>query len=838
MDNSATLSLRIFQRSIQNELFCLSLNLRFFVQFLVFHDKHEIITETFNLISDCECTWNSTTNEFLTNCSNVGFTNLPKSFPNLTTHLLLKDNNLNYIRDKAFSSLVNLSWLDISNNKLYKIESQAFHNLSNLKILILKNNYLSDKNGSYPDDVFCPLANKLETLDIRRNLERLPFDFHTYPDKALSCLKSLETLRLDCISGQKLPHGFSKLSHLKTLDFSEGLQVANISDEFFDSVSNLKIDSLNFTNVDIQSINGSIFGTFKTLRILDLTNNYLLNRKTIDISEALKETEIEELYLTRTCVGAYRSEQDVIDNLNGTNVRILALDWNSIRNVRSIFNRISNLKVLTLTHNGIDDYFSLLLDFYLAKHLRKVDLSYQNTYLLQSVMDTPCYPPHEEEISNFTNVPYVYKIPIKNYCVFGTVCDVVWPDTLEWLAFSDVGFRQDKTPEMAFLNNGTMKYLNVSNNIFETFPKPINCRKNPDVFSTIEFVDASNCGIKCLNKTIFNFCQWSIKYANLSHNQLGLFEGGSNKNPGPRDISDSMKPLISLISFDLSYNSMSKLHSDTFENQVNLRELRLSNNELLNWEPNMTNLIHLEFLDLSYNQLTTLSEATILELNELETHSEYRTKEHISLNLEGNPLSCNCTNIDLLSWMSRSHIDFINVNRYRCISSNGQFVKVSSVDEMLANLETECIGWKWLIFNLLGLSLYFITVTIVTCCYRYRHYIRYVLLRMRMRRERLDALLGRYNEYKYDGFVSCTREGAKWVKRYLLPNLENEETGLKFCVAQRDFILGKTIIDNIMDTITKSRKTILLIDPTFIESKWCNEELLLSHHVSCCGMIL
>ena len=199
-------------------------------------------------------------------------------------------------------------------------------------------------------------------------------------------------------------------------------------------------------------------------------------------------------------------------------------------------------------------------------------------------------------------------------------------------------------------------------------------------------------------------------------------------------------------------------------------------------------------------------------------------------------MSCNCTNIDWLSWMSRSHIHFININRYRCISSHGQFVKVSSVDEILANLETECIGWKWLIFNLLGLSLYFITVTLVTCCYRYRHYIRYVLLRMRMRRERLDALLGRYNEYKYDGFVSCTREGAKWVKRFLLPSLENEKTGLKFCVAQRDFILGKTIIDNIMDTISKSRKTILLIDPTFIESQWCNEELLLSHHVSGCGI--
>ena len=639
----------------------------YLLSFQFFCVKDEIITETSNIISDCECSWNSSTNEFLTNCSYVGFTNLPKSFPNLTTHLFLNGNNLNYIRDKAFSNLLKLTCLDISNNKLYKIEKLAFHNLSNLRILILNANYLSDKNGSYPEDVFCPLANQLKSLDIRGNLERLPLDFHSYPDKALSCLKSLETLRLDCISSQKLPYGFSKLSHLKTLDFSEGLQAANISDDFFDSVSNLKIESLNFTNVDIQNINGSIFGTFKTLRTLDLTSNYLLNRKTIEISEALKETEIEELYLTRTCVGAYRSEQDVIDNLNGTNVRILALDWNNIRNVGSIFSKISNLEVLTLTYNGIDDYFSLMLDFSRAENLRKLDLSYQNTYVLQRVMDTSCYPPHKEEISNLTNVPYVYETPIKNYCVYGSVCECVWPDTLEWLAFSDVGFRQDKIPEIAFLNNGTMKHLDVSNNIFEKFPKPIYCRKNPDVYSTIEFVDASNCGIKCFNKTFLNFCEWSLKYANLSHNQLGLFEGGCNKNPGPRDISDLIKPLISLTSFDLSYNSISKLHSDTFENQVNLRELRLSNNKLSVWELNMTNLIHLELLDLSYNKLTTLSEAAILALNQLEAHPEYRSKEHISLNLEGNPLSCNCTNIDLLSWMSRSHIYFINVNRYRCI---------------------------------------------------------------------------------------------------------------------------------------------------------------------------
>ena len=70
------------------------------------------------------------------------------------------------------------------------------------------------------------------------------------------------------------------------------------------------------------------------------------------------------------------------------------------------------------------------------------------------------------------------------------------------------------------------------------------------------------------------------------------------------------------------------------------------------------------------------------------------------------------------------------------------------------------------------------------------------------------------------------------VKKYFLPKLENNDTGLKFCIAQRDFMVGKKIIDNIMDSINRSRKTILLVDETFIRSKWCQEELKLSHHVS------
>ena len=45
---------------------------------------------------------------------------------------------------------------------------------------------------------------------------------------------------------------------------------------------------------------------------------------------------------------------------------------------------------------------------------------------------------------------------------------------------------------------------------------------------------------------------------------------------------------------------------------------------------------------------------------------------------------------------------------------------------------------------------------------------------MRMRRQRLDELLGQH-DFKYDAFISCdVRDAAKYVKNGILLNLETE----------------------------------------------------------------
>ena len=360
------------------------------------------------------------------------------------------------------------------------------------------------------------------------------------------------------------------------------------------------------------------------------------------------------------------------------------------------------------------------------------------------------------------------------HCNQGDVCIMMWPPKLEWIAFSDVGFRKDELPEVAFMNNGSIKYMDLSNNIIEALPEPIYCTTGKyGTVSTLEHLDASNIGIKCMNKTLFHYCDWSLRFVNVSHNKLGLLRGGCNKNPSVRDLATLLRPLKKLEYLDVSYNFVNKTTNDLFENQVNLIELRVSNNELVTWEPNMTHHIHLELLDLSFNKLTTLSETTRLALNQLEAHPEYRTTKHLSLNLEGNPLQCTCLHLGFLNWMANTRLTLLNLPKYRSMYGNTKEGDMSKgIRQIVASMESECGGNNWFILSFTAFFLYFTTVTIVTCCFRYRHYIRYILLRMRMRREHLDALLGRYNEYKYDGFVSCTREGAKWAKRFLLPNLE------------------------------------------------------------------
>ena len=762
------------------------------------------------------------------NCSNRGLTSVPNQIPARTSNLSLNGNVLHKIPSNAFRNLKNLVWLDLSDSQIYHLESGAFKNLSRLKFLRLRNNYLCERNGSYAEDVFTPLAHTLQWLDISGNLRNIPKKKMSYPSKSLSVLHSLKVLKLDCISGEKLGKEFKTLSSLEELDFSQGIQAEYVPDDMFQSIYGLHLKKLNLTNLNVNRISGCVFSRLVSLKNLDLSHNRRLVSNVVHVAHRLRNTSIEELYLTSTCLGINNALEGILANLNGTHVRVLALDQNEIHEVQSLFSRLPHIEILMLANNGIQatkifDYFK---DIYEAKNLKKLDFNNQK-FLLQS----SCKSYVSIKKSNVSTT--VSKLNDFNFCDYGTSCLVVWPPKLEWLGASNIGASLPAVPNTTFWNNGSMKYLVVSNNRIEAFPNYLQCGVlSKNIISTIEYIDGSNCDIKCVSKDIAGNCTFSVKFANGSHNKIGLLEGDCNKDP-KKDFLAFIKKFPTAEIFDASYNEISFLPDDPdiFEAAINIRVLIASNNKLSSLKPaNLSKLVSLEYLDLSHNKFRTISSATRRMLDDLDKKLYRRKSLHLSLNFLGNPLLCTCKDLQLIEWLTITKFNFTNRDQYTCTYQDGSLVKMS--DKLFYGLELECNDNNWLIVSSACLAVHYLLVTIASIWYRYRHYFRYFLLKIRMRQERLDAVLGRNEEYKYDAFISCTREGAKWIKRHFIDRFENDKLQLKFCIAQRDFLVGKTIIDNIMDTISQSRKTILLVDETFINSKWCQEELLLSHHVS------
>ena len=79
-------------------------------------------------------------------------------------------------------------------------------------------------------------------------------------------------------------------------------------------------------------------------------------------------------------------------------------------------------------------------------------------------------------------------------------------------------------------------------------------------------------------------------------------------------------------------------------------------------------------------------------------------------------------------------------------------------------------------------------------------------------------------EFTYDAFICYSAHDSRWVVDQLRPRLEIEDQ-LRLCIHQRDWIAGRDIIDNIVDSIEKSRKTVLIVSNAFARSQWCHFEL-------------
>ncbi|KAH9640361.1 hypothetical protein HF086_001713 [Spodoptera exigua] len=83
---------------------------------------------------------------------------------------------------------------------------------------------------------------------------------------------------------------------------------------------------------------------------------------------------------------------------------------------------------------------------------------------------------------------------------------------------------------------------------------------------------------------------------------------------------------------------------------------------------------------------------------------------------------------------------------------------------------------------------------------------------------------------EYDIFISYAHKDQKYVNK-LLPKLENDFK-LKVCVHYRDWEVGDFIPDQINRSVLNSRKTIILLSNSFLDSTFANLEFRTAHNLA------
>ena len=345
-----------------------------------------------------------------------------------------------------------------------------------------------------------------------------------------------------------------------------------------------------------------------------------------------------------------------------------------------------------------------------------------------------------------------------------------------------------------------------------------------------------------LNETICGDAWPSLQTLNLSQNSLKSLKQTAN----------SVTRLPKLINLDISQNKFGEI-PDVCEWPKTLKYLNLSSTQI----PKLTTCIPptLEVLDVSANnlrefglQLPFLKElylaknhlkalpgaapipnlvALSIRRNKLNSFSreEFEAfKKMELLDASDNNFICSC---EFLSFIHRqAGIAQVLVgwpDKYICDSPLA--VRGAQVGAVHLSL-MEC--HRSLVVSLICALVFLVILILVAVGYKY-HAVWYLRMTWAWLQAKRKPKRAPPKDVCYDAFVSYSENDSDWVENIMVRELEQACPPFRLCLHKRDFVPGKWIVDNIIDSIEKSHKTLFVLSEHFVQSEWCKYELDFSH---------
>ncbi|CAG2244849.1 LRRC4 [Mytilus edulis] len=209
-------------------------------------------------------------------CKHQRLTSVPINLPPDIKKLDLSFNNLTKLDANIFLRYTYLEKLLLNNNIIRQLNEKAFNGLSSLKYLSMSKNYLNITE-TYPSEVFESLKNLL-VLDISRNMQTSEFYPYTIPVDELSNLRELS---IDLLFNATVGQQFRKLYNLKKLTF-DYYHVNFLYNGTFSEMP-VQIQEFHMTSCkEFVVVEVGVLFPFPHLKVLNLTNS------NINLTQALQ----------------------------------------------------------------------------------------------------------------------------------------------------------------------------------------------------------------------------------------------------------------------------------------------------------------------------------------------------------------------------------------------------------------------------------------------------------------------------------------------------------------------------------------------------------------------
>nr|XP_014593998.2 toll-like receptor 1 isoform X1 [Equus caballus]WLR90743.1 TLR1 [Equus przewalskii]WLR90747.1 TLR1 [Equus caballus] len=667
--------------------------------------------------------------------------------------------------------------LDISQNYISELRTSDIQLLSKLRILIISHNKIQ-----YLDISVFKFNLELEYLDLSHNklgkischptvnLKHLDLSFNAFDAlpicKEFGNMSQLEFLGLSATQLQK-----SSVLPIAHLHISKVLLV--LGDPYGEKEDSESLRHLNTESLHI------VFPTRKEFHfILDVSLSTAVNLELSNIKCVLDDNRCSYFL-------------NVLSKLQ-KNPRLSSLTLNNIETAWDSFIMILQL----VWHTSVENFS--IKNVKLQGRLGFRDFDYSNTSLkalsiYQVVSDVFSFPQSS-----------IYKIfsnmTIQNFTVSGThMIHMLCPSQIS--PFLHLDFSNNLLTDTIFRDCGTLTKL-------ETFSLQINQLK-----------ELTN--IAHMTKEMK-----SLHQLDISQNFLRYDENEGN-----------CSWTRSLLSLNMSSNILTDSVFRCLPPRIKV--LDLHNNRIRSIPKQIMKLESLQKLNVALNSLTNLPgcgafnslSTLIIDHNSISNPSVdfFQSCQKIrSIKAGNNPFQCTCELREFIQSIGQVSSDVVEgwPDSYKCEypeSYKGTPLKDFHLSQLSCNTALLVVT---IVVPVLVLA---VTVSILCIYLDLPWYLRMVCQWTQTRRRARNIPLEELQRtLQFHAFISYSGHDSAWVKSELLPNLEKED--IRICLHERNFIAGKSIVENIINCIEKSYKSIFVLSPNFVQSEWCHYELYFAHH--------